>query len=214
MQQVSGEFWEFLRRVIDIAVRSHGFCEGMGFPITYKAVNRIEPLTVEKWATNERYLAHWVLWEKVYEGWQWYRSGDRPGSYFTAEVCLKYLATEFDSKTTTDSNLKTATIENADSLASAMRDQFKSVRRTKSDRQSLPDKQADHSEWFDQANLTANQRECLSLKWEYGMPILRIAIKLGKDRSSVQTCIARGEARLKKVPKFRVWLKQEDKPQH
>ena len=60
----------------------------------------------------------------------------------------------------------------------------------------LPAKEANMSMYFDGAKLTDKQREVVSLRFEYGLPVAAIARRLGKDRSAIQERLA---AALKKL---------------
>jgi hypothetical protein len=54
----------------------------------------------------------------------------------------------------------------------------------------------DLSEYFDPAGLTERQRDCLSMKYEYELPITEIARRLNLDRKTVQEHIVAGGRRL------------------
>lgn len=60
----------------------------------------------------------------------------------------------------------------------------------------LPPKTSDLSEYFDQAKLTDKQREAISLKFEYDLPVAEIARRLGIGRKTVDEHI---EAAKKKI---------------
>jgi DNA-binding CsgD family transcriptional regulator len=60
----------------------------------------------------------------------------------------------------------------------------------------LPDKQTDLSNYFDQAQLTERQRECASLKLEYGMTVTDIADRLGITRKTVDEHLEAAERKI------------------
>lgn len=61
----------------------------------------------------------------------------------------------------------------------------------------LPAKQIDLSRYMDQAQLTDRQRECLSLKVEYGLPVIAIAERLHIHRKTVDEHIEAANRRIK-----------------
>jgi DNA-binding CsgD family transcriptional regulator len=60
----------------------------------------------------------------------------------------------------------------------------------------LPEKQTDLSNYFDQAQLTDRQRECVSLKLEYGMTVTDIADRLGITRKTVDEHVEAAERKI------------------
>jgi hypothetical protein len=60
----------------------------------------------------------------------------------------------------------------------------------------LPPRQQHLSQYFDNANLTPRQRECASLKWEYGLKDTQIAQRLDRHHSSVQERLSRARIRI------------------
>jgi hypothetical protein len=142
MPKDSEEFLQFLKTVIGKAVRQYGFCEGMGYPITYEAVNKIEPLTLEDWAWGKegeeakQYLGHWLHVQSIYDAWHHYRNRKEAIDFFTGQTCRKYLVDDFDKKTI-DPGSKSATAENAEALASAIRDELVNTPRIK--KEDLPE---------------------------------------------------------------------------
>jgi DNA-binding CsgD family transcriptional regulator len=64
------------------------------------------------------------------------------------------------------------------------------------DTKQLPVKTTDLSNYFDQAQLTDRQRECASLKHEYGLTKTAIADRLGLSRKTVDEHLAAAERRI------------------
>jgi DNA-binding CsgD family transcriptional regulator len=60
----------------------------------------------------------------------------------------------------------------------------------------LGKKKQDFSGWFDAAQLTERQRDCVSLKLEYGWPVVRIAHSLGIVRKTVDEHIAAAKKKI------------------
>ena len=61
----------------------------------------------------------------------------------------------------------------------------------------LPQKGTDLSKYIDGARLTDRQRDCFSLKYEYGLPEPQIALRLRlKHHSTVQEHIARAKTKV------------------
>lgn len=61
----------------------------------------------------------------------------------------------------------------------------------------LPPKRQDSLRFFENANLTERQKQCASLRWEYGLRITDIARRLGLHRKTVQEHLARANAKMK-----------------
>lgn len=55
----------------------------------------------------------------------------------------------------------------------------------------LPPQKMDLSQYLDGADLTERQRECISLRLEYGIPVVQIARRLNLSRATVQEHIER-----------------------
>ncbi|MBZ5532787.1 MAG: LuxR C-terminal-related transcriptional regulator [Acidobacteriia bacterium] len=71
-------------------------------------------------------------------------------------------------------------------------------------KEKLPAKTADLSQYLDEAQLTDRQRECFSLKFEYGLRFSAIAHRLGISRKTVDEHIAAARRRME-------WSKVKDK---
>lgn len=63
----------------------------------------------------------------------------------------------------------------------------------------VPAKKRDFSNYFDGANLTENQREVISLKWEHEMSELAIARHLGKNRTTIHEHLMAAQKKLEQV---------------
>jgi DNA-binding CsgD family transcriptional regulator len=61
----------------------------------------------------------------------------------------------------------------------------------------VPAKKVDLSEYLDQADLTDRQRECISLKFEYGLTVTEIAERLGLTRKTVDEHIEAANRKLR-----------------
>lgn len=61
----------------------------------------------------------------------------------------------------------------------------------------------DYSNYFDNAALTARQRDCASMRFEYLLPVSEIARRLGLDRKTVQEHITAARRRLDRDQKWR-----------
>jgi DNA-binding NarL/FixJ family response regulator len=73
----------------------------------------------------------------------------------------------------------------------------------------LGQKQTDLSQYFDLADLTDRQRECASLKWEFGLPDRQIAERLDIHHKTVQESLNASNKRLQRNnEKFRLALKR------
>src|ERR1035438_9347393 len=68
---------------------------------------------------------------------------------------------------------------------------------------SLPPKSTDLSRYFDSAQLSDRQKECLSLKFEYGLSAYAIAKRLRLHTSTVDESLASGGKRLERTRDFR-----------
>jgi len=66
----------------------------------------------------------------------------------------------------------------------------------------LPAKKLDMSNYFDDADLTERQRQCLSLKHEHGLSNVEIGRRLGIDRTTVAEHLKAGENRIKNARSF------------
>jgi predicted DNA-binding protein (UPF0251 family) len=75
-----------------------------------------------------------------------------------------------------------------------------------SKKEKLPAKTADLSQYLDEAQLTDRQRECFSLKFEYGLRFSAIANRLGISRKTVDEHIAAARRRME-------WSKVKNKIQ-
>jgi DNA-binding CsgD family transcriptional regulator len=60
----------------------------------------------------------------------------------------------------------------------------------------LPEKKEDFSRYMDGANLTDRQRDCFSLKFEYGLTFTAVAERLGIHRTTVEEHIAAAKRRI------------------
>jgi DNA-directed RNA polymerase specialized sigma24 family protein len=60
----------------------------------------------------------------------------------------------------------------------------------------LPPKKTDLSRYLDGAGLTDHQRECASLRFEYGITLTEIAQRLGKHHSTIQYHLDRAKAKM------------------
>ena len=78
------------------------------------------------------------------------------------------------------------------------------VHRAQPDKGKLPAKTTDLSKYLDGAKLTDRQRECFSLKFEYGLRVSEIVIRLGLSRKTVDEHIAAAKRRLD-------WLKIKER---
>jgi DNA-binding CsgD family transcriptional regulator len=72
----------------------------------------------------------------------------------------------------------------------------------------LGQKLTDLSRYFDDADLTERQRQCASMKYEYGLAVVEIARRQGIHRSTVQESLHAGNKRLKVDEKFKQALKR------
>jgi hypothetical protein len=73
----------------------------------------------------------------------------------------------------------------------------------------LGQKQTDLSQYFDAAELTERQRECASLKWEYGLGVTEIARRLGLGHhSTVQEVLKAVDTKLHRDENFKRALKR------
>ena len=64
------------------------------------------------------------------------------------------------------------------------------------DRKQLPAKRMDLSDYLDQARLTDRQRECASLRHEYGFTVTAIADRLGVSRPTVDEHLEAAERKI------------------
>ena len=71
---------------------------------------------------------------------------------------------------------------------------------------SLPAKTVDLTKYFDEAKLADRQRECMSLKCEYGFSAYAIAKRLNLHISTVNESLASGE---KRIERFKNWAARE-----
>jgi DNA-binding CsgD family transcriptional regulator len=74
--------------------------------------------------------------------------------------------------------------------------------------ENLPTKVRDLSRWFDDAKLTDRQRECISLRLEYRLPVAKIARRLGVSRPVVDEHL---EAASRKIDQRRMNEKHSNK---
>ena len=72
----------------------------------------------------------------------------------------------------------------------------------------LGPKKTDLARYFDAADLTDRQRECASLKWEYGLPDRQIADRLDLHHKTVQESLNAAKKRLERDEKFKQALKR------
>jgi predicted DNA-binding protein YlxM (UPF0122 family) len=69
-------------------------------------------------------------------------------------------------------------------------------------------KESDLSQYFDAADLTERQRECASMKYEYGLALAEIASRLNAHHSTIQEALKAVEKRLQRDEKFKQALKR------
>jgi predicted DNA-binding protein YlxM (UPF0122 family) len=72
----------------------------------------------------------------------------------------------------------------------------------------LGQKTTDISQYFDSANLTERQRDCLSMKYEYELSAAEIARRLVLHRTTVQEHIAAGEKAMQRDEKWKRRVKR------
>jgi DNA-binding CsgD family transcriptional regulator len=89
-------------------------------------------------------------------------------------------------------------ISNSDSLLSSSPESMpgNQARRPQPDKSKLPAKTTDLSKYLEGAELTERQRECFSLKFEYGLRVSEIVIRLGLSRKTVDEHIAAAKRRI------------------
>ena len=85
--------------------------------------------------------------------------------------------------------------------------EMKDLNAPNDDPDKLPAKQTDLSRYMDQAQLTDRQRECLSLKLEYGLPVTAIAERLHIHRKTVDEHI---DAANKRIELAKIRAKSRD----
>ena len=72
----------------------------------------------------------------------------------------------------------------------------------------LPVNHRDLGKFFDSAKLTSKQRECASLRWEYELPVLKIATRLHVVRKTVDDHIAAARQKIDKAGLYEKMKKQ------
>jgi DNA-directed RNA polymerase specialized sigma24 family protein len=75
----------------------------------------------------------------------------------------------------------------------------------------LPPKKNDFSQYLNNGNLTDRQRECFSLKWEYGLPVTKIADRLGISRKTVDEHLAFAQNKINKAQSHNRRVRNEAK---
>lgn len=76
--------------------------------------------------------------------------------------------------------------------------------------QALGRKKQNFSRFFEEANLTDKQREVASLVWEYGLPVVEVAKRLGKHHSTIQYLKARADQKMEFRDRNRVKSKPRE----